>query len=125
MPAEAVIYAGDLERMRAFYEGCFGLTTVARTEGYCCLESDAWTITLVRSGAAVPSTTPAPRRAATPVKLGFEVAGFAALRPVIDALGGTAGAAETEWSFRDSARCDCLDPEGNVVQLIRRDGTSG
>jgi len=121
VPAEAVIYAGDLDRMRAFYAGCFALTAVESAKGYCCLQSDAWSITLVRSAAAVPSSTPPPRRAATPIKLGFEVADAAGLRPVIEALGGTPGAVNTEWSFRGTTRCDCLDPEGNVVQLIRPD----
>ena len=118
MPAEAVIYAGDLDRMRAFYAGCFGLTAVESAQGYCCLQSDGWLITLVRSAAAVPPATPPTRRSATPIKLAFAVENIDALRPVVTRLGGQPGPPDGQWTFRDGVRCDCLDPEGNVVQLI-------
>ncbi|ADP80608.1 VOC family protein [Pseudofrankia inefficax] len=119
MRAAAVIYVGDLERMRAFYEGCFGLTPADGADGYRGLESDAWLLTLVRSGDAVPTATPPDRRSNTPVKLAFEVADIEALRPVAGALGGQVSPAATAWEFRDALHCDCVDPEGNVVQLVQ------
>jgi hypothetical protein len=69
MSAAAVIYVGDLGRMRAFYQGCFQLTTADSGPGYHGLRSDSWLLTLVQSAAAVPTTNPPTRRADTPIKL--------------------------------------------------------
>ena len=117
MLAEAVLYVGDLGRMQDFYTGCFGLTVADSGDGYRGLANAAWLLTLVRSADARPATDPAERRADTPVKLGFRVASIAGLRPTIAALGGRVN--DREWEFRDAIRCDCVDPEGNVVQLIQ------
>jgi predicted enzyme related to lactoylglutathione lyase len=119
MRARAVIYVGDLARMRAFYTACFGLTAADSGPGYCGLTSQAWLLTLVQSAEALPATTPPPRRADTPIKLAFEVTSIEDVRPVVARLGGTVGPADTEWEFRNAVHCDCLDPEGNVVQLIQ------
>lgn len=119
MRAGAVLYVENLERVRAFYEGCFGLTVADRAEGYCGLESEAWLLTLVRSAEARPATTPLVRRANTPIKLAFEVTDITTLRPTVADLGGLVDPADTEWIFRNATHCDCVDPEGNVVQLIQ------
>jgi predicted enzyme related to lactoylglutathione lyase len=119
MRAETVIYVGDLVRMRAFYAECFGLSAADSGPGYCGLTSEAWLLTLVRSAEALPATTPPPRRADTAIKLAFEVTSIEDLRPVVARLGGEVSPADTEWEFRNAVHCDCLDPEGNVVQLIQ------
>lgn len=119
MRAAAVIYVGDLERMHGFYSRCFGLTAADSADGYRGLESEAWLLTLVQSAEALPATTPPARRARTPVKLAFEVASIEILRPLVAGLGGRVNAVDTEWEFRNSTHCDCVDPEGNVVQLIQ------
>lgn len=116
--AAAVIYVGDLARMRAFYQGCFGLHVADWADGYVGLRSEAWDITLVASNEALPSKTPAPRRAQTPIKLAFELESIAAFRPVAGKLGGKVEAPASEWQFRNATHCDCVDPEGNVIQLI-------
>jgi hypothetical protein len=54
--------------------------------------------------------------ALTPVKLAFGVTDIDALRPTIARLGGDT---DGEWRFGDALHCDCVDPEGNVVQLIQ------
>jgi predicted enzyme related to lactoylglutathione lyase len=117
--AAAVLYVGDLDRMVAFYSACFGLTGADRAEDYQGLESAAWLLTLVRSAEARPTTSPAPRRANTPVKLAFEVASIEALRPIVDGLGGSVSPADSAWEFRNAKHCDCVDPEGNVLQLVQ------
>ncbi len=114
--AQAVVYVGDLERMRGFYERCFGLTAAEAEDGYCGLESAAWRLMLVRSAEAVPAATPAARRANTPVKLGFAVGSIEALEPIVAGLGGRL---DDAWEFSGATYCDCVDPEGNVVQLIQ------
>ena len=121
MSAAAVIYVGDLERMRAFYQQCFEFTTADNGPGYHGLKSGSWLLTLVHSPEAIPATTPPTRRANTPVKLAFEVASIQALRPIAASLGGQVSPVESEWEFRNAIHCDCVDPEGNVVQLIQPD----
>jgi predicted enzyme related to lactoylglutathione lyase len=114
----AVIYVGNLDRMRELYEGCFGLTVADGADGYCGLESEAWLLTLVRSADALPASSPAARRADTPAKLAFAVADIDALRPIAASLGGQVNPPEAKWEFRNAVHCDRVHPEGNVVQLI-------
>jgi predicted enzyme related to lactoylglutathione lyase len=102
--------------MRAFYEGCFALKPVDAHEAYVVLESDIWRLTLVETAEARPKSSPATRRENTPVKLSFGVADIDALRPRIASLGGRT---DREWRFGDAVHCDCIDPEGNVLQLVQ------
>lgn len=117
--AAAVIYVGDLERMAAFYGECFGLTVADGAAGYRGLESAAWLLTLVPSAEAVPTATPPVRRQTTPVKLAFEVASIEAVRPIVEGHGGSVEPVDAAWEFRGAKHCDCVDPEGNVVQLVQ------
>jgi hypothetical protein len=88
------------------------------------LASDDWDLSLVRLpavvAAAVEITDPPARRAGSPVKLAFEVASLEELRPVVAGAGGQPDPAESAWDFRGRRHLDCLDPEGNVVQLRER-----
>ena len=118
MRAAAVIYVGDLARMSAFYAGCFGLTVLDSAAGYCGLESEAWLLTLVQSAEAQPSAIPPLRRSQTPIKLAFEVDSIEEVRSLAADLGGQVHPSDSGWSFRQSTHCDCVDPEGNVIQLI-------
>jgi predicted enzyme related to lactoylglutathione lyase len=119
MRATAVVYVGDLARMRTFYERCFGLVvahTAEAMDGYCRLQSEQWLLTLVQSDEARPKTSPVPRRSQTPIKLAFEVVSISAIRPLAAELGGQVD--PSEWKFRDAIHCDAVDPEGNIIQLI-------
>src|SRR6202000_1215284 len=113
VPASAIVYVGDLARMRAFYQRCFGLAVTDSDDEFCCLESHEWALTLVASADAIPDTQPAPRRTQTPIKLAFAVASIADLRPIVDDLGGQVAAPDDEWWFQNRRRCDALDPKGN------------
>jgi catechol-2,3-dioxygenase len=121
--AEAVVYVKGLRQMRTFYQECLGLEITESTEDYCVLESGAWTLSLVTVPDAVAATirvsAPPARRDRTPVKLAFPVPDIEDLRPLITQLGGQLDAASTTREFRNLLRCDCLDPEGNVVQLLQ------
>ncbi len=121
MRASAVIYVGDLDRMVGFYQGCFGLTVSQSTPGYCTLESPSWSLSLVLSAQAAPESLPAPRRSDTAIKLVLDVADLRAARRVATDLGGRVDPMESVWHFQGAARCDCVDPEGNVVQLAEPD----
>jgi predicted enzyme related to lactoylglutathione lyase len=124
MTAAAVLYVRDLGLMRAFYERCFGLAAVEPGEGYCVLASGDWDLSLVAvppaDAAAIVITDPPARRAGTPVKLAFEVPSIQALQPAVAAAGGQLDPAGEAWDFRGLRHLDCLDPEGNVVQLRQR-----
>jgi predicted enzyme related to lactoylglutathione lyase len=52
-----------------------------------------------------------------PVKLVFEVASIEGLHTVVTEAGGQVDPSGTAREFRGRRLLDCLDPEGNVVQL--------
>jgi predicted enzyme related to lactoylglutathione lyase len=118
MRVEAVLYVGDLARMQTFYTQCFGLASADSGPTYLGLTLGSWRLTLVQSRDALPTASPPPRRANSAVKLVFEVVSIDAVVPVITSLGGRFDSVDTRWEFRNTTHCDCLDPEGNVVQLI-------
>jgi catechol 2,3-dioxygenase-like lactoylglutathione lyase family enzyme len=125
MRAELVIYVQRLDPMRAFYVGCLGLVVVEQDDTTAMLENDGWTLHLVTVPAAVAATIelsdPPRRRAETPLKPVFEVAGIEALRGQIAELGGELDPPERGRSFGGALRLDALDPEGNVIQLLEAD----
>jgi predicted enzyme related to lactoylglutathione lyase len=125
MSASSVIYVIDLPKMGAFYEQCFDLVTVASEDSYRVLESEAWLLTLVKAPSRIASTIeitdPPRRRADAPVKLTFGVRSIADVRERAAGLGGRIDPLDAQFEFRDSLRCDGIDPEGNVI-LLRQFG---
>ncbi len=119
MNTVAVIYVGDLERMRRFYVECFGWSVVDERRRYCGLLSHAGLVTLVETADARVEANPAPRRSATAIKLVVEVADIDAATVDIDALGGRVDSTDNAWTFRGMTHRDAIDPEGNVVQLVQ------
>jgi catechol 2,3-dioxygenase-like lactoylglutathione lyase family enzyme len=123
MGVTTVLYVWDLNRMSAFYVGCFGFLPVEQEDDYVVLRLEDWELTLV----AVPDTVasqspladPPARRERVPVKLGFTVRSIEAVRPVVERLRGATDASSI-WEFRSTRRCDATDPEGNVIQLLER-----
>jgi len=124
MRAQAVIYVKDLARMTAFYEQCFGFAVTHSDASHAQLESDAWALQLVSAPAEVAAATaiavPPRRRADVPLKLAFQVASIDAAAPWLSRLGGQLDDAQTRWSSSGFLRCDGIDPEGNVIQLLER-----
>jgi predicted enzyme related to lactoylglutathione lyase len=125
MVAAAVIYVKDLSRMRPFYETCFALRLENPEEDdLSVLVSEDWELSLVAMPKEIAETvfisTPPERRKAAAIKLAFEVESLEGLRPAILAAGGQMDTPECAWEFRDQRHLDCLDPEGNVVQLRQR-----
>jgi predicted enzyme related to lactoylglutathione lyase len=126
MAAAAVLYVMDLNLMRTFYERCFAMSTEdSDRDDFCVLVSDDWELSLVRVPEAVAATLaatdPPERRSNTPVKLIFDVASLEELRSVVTGTGGQIDPIEPIWKFRGHRHLDCLDPEGNVVQLRQRE----
>ena len=125
MAAAAIVYVKDLARMRAFYERCFGLSVAAAGDDeFCILASDDWELALVTMPEAVAATVvisdPPARREQLPVKLAFDVESIEGLRAVLTSAGGRLDPIASAWEFRGSRHLDCIDPEGNVVELRER-----
>lgn len=126
MATEAVLYVRDLEAMTAFYRQCIGLPAVETGDGYCGLQADALILWLVRGqhvpGADTHRAAPARRRSDAPVKLAFDVGSVERAARSIVACGGSI--APSTWDFAGYRRCDAVDPEGNVIQLLEPLATS-
>jgi predicted enzyme related to lactoylglutathione lyase len=117
---QAVLYAREVDALAVFYTECVGLTLGETGEGYCELRAGKFTLWLVHG-----ERTPAPatdaggsvrRRSEVPVKLAFAVDSIERVRAVIEASGGSV--AQRDWTFAGHRRCDAVDPEGNVIQLL-------
>jgi len=121
MAASAVLYVKDLDSMRAFYERCFAMSAQHAGKRFCVLASADWELSLVRPAdhiaAAIVIATPPLRRKGSPIKLTFDVVDLDQLRSLVLASGGQINPTDTAWRFRGCLHLDCLDPEGNVVQL--------
>ena len=119
VPAQAILYAHDLDRLFAFYTEGVGLAPGKTGDGFRQLRADEFVLWLVRGQAPKPAVDEggsALRRSNVPVKLGFGVASIDRAAPVIERLGGTL--ATDCWQFADYTRRDAIDPEGNVIQLL-------
>jgi predicted enzyme related to lactoylglutathione lyase len=125
----AVIYVKHLDRMRSFYEGCFQMEAADVSEKYCVLESESFTLSLVRMPEQIAATivvsVPPVRREEVPIKLALLVDSIDALRPLFAEFGGVVDSATSQWEFRGGIHCDGLDPEGNVLQLVELVRTDG
>jgi len=116
----------NLDLLTSFYSGLFGLEVVeAQENDFAHLEAGGVAVSIVKipvelSTSAHLEETP-PRRSETPVKLSLPVASIANARMLALDLGGLVCAQDTEWSWRGGRRCDAIDPEGNVVQIVESD----
>lgn len=119
---EVVLYARDLERMAAFYEGCVGLAPGESGKGYRGLNSAEWTLWLVAGDGAGGGADdgPPPRRSQTPFKLAFEVPSIEDAAARAAELGGSVDGRRRRFGGLD--RRDAVDPEGNVIQLVEPSG---
>ncbi|BEP94421.1 hypothetical protein KW843_17510 [Acidovorax sp. sif1233] len=122
MPSSgAVVFAKDMQRLAAFYEGLCGLNVVHAESDHIVLESGAVQIVVhaipQRIARAIAITQPPVVREETPIKLFFAVPDLAQARLRAVALGGQLAPAAREWEARGFRACDGHDPEGNVIQL--------
>jgi len=125
-PAAAVIYAKDVSRLSAFYEGVAGLAIMHAEAGYASLESASLQLFIVAMNPDIASRVqiarpPVPREN-TALKFIFPVVDIAAARQLATEAGGMLKPASAEWEFNGYRHCDGHDPEGNVFQLRMRAG---
>lgn len=129
MKSGAVIYVKDLDRMQSFYQACLRMEVAERARGYCVLESESWTLSLVKVPQQIAATIvvsdPPARREEVPIKLAFRVDDIDVLRTRFAEFGGLLDSVTSQWEFRGGIHCDGVDPEGNVLQLVERIRTDG
>jgi predicted enzyme related to lactoylglutathione lyase len=127
--ARMVLYAKDLARMQAFYQGVCRLEIEHLEPDHVVLGSSTSQLVLVQVPASIASTIhiadPPIRRTQTAVKLVFDVESIATARGAVLQLGGEMDPTESEWIFQACRVCDGHDPEGNVVQFQDRPHACG
>jgi predicted enzyme related to lactoylglutathione lyase len=115
-----MLYVKDFPRMREFYGNLLQSQPI-NTEW-----TDTWALFDIGGtgfalhaipGEHAQNTTPPPRREESPVKLIFAVDDLAAEGARLQAMGVTM----LQRSWQESAEsCDCVDPEGNIFQIVAR-----
>ena len=117
--ATVMLFVKDVARMRVFYRDVLGLAIVEDLPGWVRFDAGGSGFALHAIPAAyavsITITDPPRTRSETPIKYTFEVADLPAARSRVVAAKGQAG--DTRLSGT-GASCDCIDPEGNVFQLV-------
>ncbi len=117
----AVVYAKDLDRMVAFYEGVLALEVEPAGDGFALLRCGDTVVTIVQAPPHVAATfevaDPPERREENPVKLSFAVSSIDAVRRAATSFGGAIDPPDSEWTFGSVRVCDGHDPEGTVIQV--------
>ena len=114
----AIIFVKDMRAMTAFYRDGLGLRPLSEgsSEGWVELDAGGARLALHAIPAAIASgieiTNPPQARGNTPIKLVFHATDVAGARAHLVSH----GAVMQEPS--PSGRCDGLDPEGNVFQIV-------
>ena len=126
MPAAGVvpsviIYAKDPDGLAAFYSAVLGMRETERTEGFVTLAAASHSLVIVRMreeiAATVEISSPPRRRENVALKPVFPVDDVLDASAAAAANGGTVDPKNRPWTFQGAVRIDCLDPEGNVIQL--------
>jgi predicted enzyme related to lactoylglutathione lyase len=119
--AGLVIFAKDIQRVAAFYEGVAGLAVAQSARDHVVLRSATLELVVhgipARIAREIVIDTPPALREDSAWKPFFPVASLARAREQAQALGGGLQAASREWTARGFRACDGHDPEGNVLQL--------
>ena len=119
--AGAVLYAKDVNRIRAFYEEVLAFEVAHVERDHVVLESPGFQLVIlavpVRIAASIEITAPPSRREDTAVKLVFFVPSIPSTRAAAARLGGELDPPAREWRFQGQVVCDGHDPEGNVIQF--------
>jgi predicted enzyme related to lactoylglutathione lyase len=117
----AVLFAKDVPRVAAFYEGVAGLVVIRVESDHRVLAGEGLELVVHALPAAIAAAVhvdspPQPRDEAA-LKLSLPVASLAAARSKAERLGGAVGSRDAEWQGPGYRACDGHDPEGNVVQF--------
>lgn len=109
--ARIILFTHDVERLRGFYMGSFGLTVVTEEPGWVELSGGGCTLALHK--AQGPKSTSENSN----FKLSFGVADVSAARQELEAQGLKFG---KTFSWQGFEFADTEDPDGNRVQISSR-----
>ncbi|MEO8506675.1 MAG: VOC family protein [Betaproteobacteria bacterium] len=119
-----VIYAKDLRRVAAFYEGMLGIAPVHADDVFVTLELPGVQLVVHQIpphiAADIVIGDPPAVREDTAIKPVLVVASLATARAAATMLGGALEDAACEWRHGDAVVCNGFDPEGNVVAFSAR-----
>ena len=122
----AVLFAKDIELLRAFYQAVLGIDARVAAADHAIIDAPRFRLVIHGIPAAIAANieiaNPPKPRADTAIKLSFEVASLSAARECARQHGGELHPADREWDFQGLRICDGTDPEGNVVQFLERAG---
>jgi predicted enzyme related to lactoylglutathione lyase len=116
--AGALMYAGDIDRLAAFYERVIGFSIAnASAERIVLTSPDMQMIIHAMPPHIAPTVTvqSPPVQRGSPVRLFFTVPSIAAARSVAAALGGEVFT--EQWKGPGFTVCNAMDPEGNIFQV--------
>jgi catechol 2,3-dioxygenase-like lactoylglutathione lyase family enzyme len=115
---QVMVFAKDLERLRRFYAGGFGLTAVEDAAGWVRFAAGSAFFALHalpdEIARCIEIAEPPAPRAETAIKFTFHVDDVDATRAHLAAHGAVMREPRT-WGGR--TYCDGVDPEGNVFQI--------
>jgi catechol 2,3-dioxygenase-like lactoylglutathione lyase family enzyme len=114
-----LIFAKDIDRMRAFYQHGMGLELLDQpSTEWAAFDAGGVSLALHAIPAEIAPniqiTTPPKARTDGPIKPIFQTDDVAAARAHLQAHGAVM------FEPRGDASCDGLDPEGNVFQIVQR-----
>lgn len=119
--SSAVLYAKNLAKLQAFYQGVLLLRVEHAEPDHAVLASPVSRLTIIQIPEAIASSIniadPPERRTETPIKLVFDVDNIATARDKAVGFGGELDQPEREWIYQGARLCDGHDPEGNVLQV--------
>jgi len=118
-----IVFAKDLVKMRAFYEGGLGLKVIDVQEGWVKLEAGGASVALHAIPGDIAATIeiadPPAARERTPLKLVFDVDD---LEATLSSLRNSGGRMFQPRRGARSISCDGIDPEGNVFNIAQATG---
>lgn len=119
--ASLVLYAKDVQRVADFYAAVLGLSRSTTQDGYVALNGPTYSMLVVRIrphlADKIEIQSPPQRRENVALKMVMPVESISRARAAAPAYGGAVDPAEREWTFDGLLRCDCVDCEGNIIQL--------
>lgn len=124
----AVLFTTNLDGLARFYGQVAGMRVVHAEDDHVALARGAFRLVVHRIpdryAREIAITVPPTVRERSAAKLVFRVDDIGRAREAAGALGGAVYGPDREWRYRGALVCDGHDPDGNVFQLVARDGSS-
>lgn len=116
-----VVFAKNVKRVSAFYQGTLGLAVEESDSSHDLLRGHGYEVVVHaiprKLAAGIAIDKPPQPRQETPFKPTFVVDSLAAVRVAAEATGGYLKPEAGAWRFRGHVVLDGWDPEGNIVQF--------